>query len=167
MGLFTGIQTGRLVTGLTILLVLATAFGITVAGVVAAEASERNPPELTLSLREAIQAAVDNNVNVKLLKERIAAAQAQANTSFGALLPNISGYASGRNQTVNLGAFGLPPDRLSGLGLRRSVTDPFEVYDARATLVQNIFSLSLIHGGVRQRAVSTLRVWRQRSPNVT
>jgi len=144
MGLFTGIQTGRLVTGLTILLVLATAFGITVAGVAAAEASERNPPELTLSLREAIQAAVDNNVNVKLLKERIAAAQAQANTSFGALLPNISGYASGRNQTVNLGAFGLPPDRLSGLGLRRSVTDPFEVYDARATLVQNIFSLSLI-----------------------
>lgn len=95
MGLFTGIQTGRLVTGLTISLVLATAFGITVAGVVAAEASERNPPELTLSLREAIQAAVDNNVNVKLLKERIAAAQAQANTSFGALLPNISGYASG------------------------------------------------------------------------
>ncbi len=144
MGLFSGIQTGRLVTGLTISLVLATAFGITVAGVVAAEASERNPPELTLSLREAIQAAVDNNVNVKLLKERIAAAQAQANTSFGALLPNISGYASGRNQTVNLGAFGLPPDRLSGLGLRRSVTDPFEVYDARATLVQNIFSLSLI-----------------------
>ena len=144
MGLFTGIQTGRLVTGLTISLVLATAFGITVAGVVAAEASERNPPELTLSLREAIQAAVDNNVNVKLLKERIAAAQAQANTSFGALLPNISGYAGGRNQTVNLGAFGLPPDRLSGLGLRRSVTDPFEVYDARATLVQNIFSLSLI-----------------------
>ena len=144
MGLFTGIQTGRLVTGLTISLVLATAFGITVAGVVAAEASERNPPDLTLSLREAIQAAVDNNVNVKLLKERIAAAQAQANTSFGALLPNISGYAGGRNQTVNLGAFGLPPDRLSGLGLRRSVTDPFEVYDARATLVQNIFSLSLI-----------------------
>ncbi len=144
MGLFSGIQTGRLVTGLTISLVLATAFGITVAGVVAAEASERNPPELTLSLREAIQAAVDNNVNVKLLKERIAAAQAQANTSFGALLPNISGYAGGRNQTVNLGAFGLPPDRLSGLGLRRSVTDPFEVYDARATLVQNIFSLSLI-----------------------
>lgn len=111
---------------------------------VEAEEFESNPPELKLSLREAIQAAVDNNVNVRLLKERIAAAQAQANTSFGALLPNVSGYASGRNQTVNLGAFGLPPDRLSGLGLRRSVTDPFEVYDARATLVQNIFSLSLI-----------------------
>lgn len=144
MWLSTGIQLRRSATGLTISLVLATAFCITVAGIVAVEASETNPPELKLSLREAIQAAVDNNVNVRLLKERIAAAQAQANTSFGALLPNISGYASGRNQTVNLGAFGLPSDRLSGLGLRRSVTDPFEVYDARATLVQNIFSLSLI-----------------------
>lgn len=101
-------------------------------------------PEVRLSLRDAIQAAVDNNVNVRLLKERIAAAQAQANTSLGALLPNVGGYLNGRNQTVNLAAFGLPADRLGALGLTRSVTDPFEVYDARATLVQNIFSLSLI-----------------------
>jgi outer membrane protein TolC len=101
-------------------------------------------PELRLSLREAIQAAIDNNVNVRLLKERIAAAQAQADTSLGALLPNVSGYVNGRNQTVNLAAFGLPANRLSSLGLTRSVTDPFEVYDARASLVQNIFSLSLI-----------------------
>lgn len=111
---------------------------------VTAEDFEPNSPELKLSLREAIQAAVDNNVNVRLLKERIAAAQAQANTSLGALLPNVGGYLNGRNQTVNLAAFGLPSNRLTGLGLTRSVTDPFEVYDARATLVQNIFSLSLI-----------------------
>ncbi len=111
---------------------------------VSAEESESHPPELKLSLREAIQAAIDNNVNVQLLKERIAAAQSQANTSLGALLPNVGGYLNGRNQTVNLAAFGLPSDRLAGLGLTRSVTDPFEVYDARATLVQNIFSLSLI-----------------------
>lgn len=113
-------------------------------GIVKAAELETNPPELKLSLREAIQAAVDNNVNVRLLRERIAAAQAQASTSLGALLPNIGGYLNGRNQTVNLAAFGLPADRLAALGLTRSVTDPFEVYDARATLVQNIFSLSLI-----------------------
>lgn len=106
--------------------------------------SSPSPPELRLSLREAIQAAIDNNVNVRLLKERIAAAQAQANTSLGALLPNVGGYLNGRNQTVNLAAFGLPADRLGALGLTRSVTEPFEVYDARATLVQNIFSLSLV-----------------------
>jgi outer membrane protein len=109
-----------------------------------AEEPEANLPELRLSLRDAIQAAIDNNVNVRLLKERIAAAQAQADTSLGALLPNVAGFVNGRNQTVNLAAFGLPADRLAGFGLTRSVTEPFEVYDARATLVQNIFSLSLI-----------------------
>ena len=115
-----------------------------IASPVTAEELVTTSPELKLSLRDAIQAAVDNNVNVRLLKERIAAAQAQANTSLGALLPNVGGYLNGRNQTVNLAAFGLPADRLAGLGLTRSVTEPFAVYDARATLVQNIFSLSLI-----------------------
>ncbi len=59
---------------------------------------------------------------------------------------------NGRNQTVNLAAFGLPANRLAGLGLTRSVTDPFEVYDARASLVQNIFSLSLIQRWRASRA---------------
>jgi outer membrane protein TolC len=113
-------------------------------GIAVADEPGAGLPEVRLSLRDAIQAAIDNNVNVRLLKERIAAAQAQADVSLGALLPNVSGYVNGRNQTVNLAAFGLPADRLSGLGLTRSVTEPFEVYDARATLVQNIFSLSLI-----------------------
>jgi outer membrane protein len=138
------IRKHRLIVCRVVSLVLAAVICGTATELLSAEELERNPPALKLSLREAIQAAIDNNVNVRLLKERIAAAQAQASTSFGALLPNVSGYVSGRNQTVNLGAFGLPSDRLSGLGLRRSVTDPFEVYDARATLVQNIFSLSLI-----------------------
>ncbi|MBA5871408.1 MAG: hypothetical protein GDA68_15640 [Nitrospira sp. CR2.1] len=105
-----------------------------------------------MSLHEAIQASVDNNVTVRLLKERIAAAQSAASTSLGAMLPNVSGFLNGRSQTVNLAAFGLPPERLSGLGLSRSVTDPFEVYDARASLVQNLFSLSLIQ---RWRAAKT------------
>jgi outer membrane protein TolC len=110
------------------------------------------PPVLRLTLHDAIQAAIDNNVNVRLLRERIAAAQAAANTSLGALLPNVSGFMNGRNQTVNLAAFGIPQDRLSALGVPRSVTDPFDVYDARANLVQNLFSLSLIQ---RWRAAKT------------
>jgi outer membrane protein TolC len=144
MSVFSTIQGHRLADGsIFSLAVTALLCGLFISPV-AAEEREPNPPELKLSLREAIQAAIDNNVNVRLLKERIAAAQAQANTSLGALLPNVGGYLNGRNQTVNLAAFGLPSNRLTGLGLTRSVTDPFEVYDARATLVQNIFSLSLI-----------------------
>jgi len=111
-----------------------------------ASAAEAVPvsPELRLSLRDAIQGAIDNNVNVRMLKERIAAAQSVADTSLGALLPNVSGYATGRNQTVNLAAFGIPQAGLSALGSSGGVTQPFDVYDARASLVQNIFSLSLI-----------------------
>ncbi|MGZ8374973.1 MAG: TolC family protein [Nitrospira sp.] len=138
------IRKHRLVVWRVVSLVLAAVICGTATELVSAEESERNPPQLKLSLRDAIQAAIDNNVNVRLLKERIAAAQAHANTSLGALLPNVGGYLNGRNQTVNLAAFGLPADRLAALGLTRSVTEPFEVYDARATLVQNIFSLSLI-----------------------
>ena len=110
------------------------------------------PPELRLSLHDAIQAAIDNNVNVRLLRERIAAAQSAADMSLGALLPNVSGYATGRNQTVNLATFGVPQNRLNALGTPGGVTQPFDVYDARASLVQNIFSLSLIQ---RWRAART------------
>lgn len=134
----------------------AKAVGIIVLGLLPtlsiAEERFQAPPELRLSLHDAIQAAIDNNVNVRLLRERIAAAQAAADTSLGVLLPNVGGFMNGRNQTVNLAAFGLPADRLAGLGLTRSVTEPFDVYDARATVVQNLFSLSLIQ---RWRAAKT------------
>lgn len=140
----------RWTTAIMIMTMLVTTFA-GISGVNAGEPPGQTP-ELRLSLHDAIQAAVDNNVNVRLLKERIAAAQSAADTSRGALLPNLGGYMNGRNQTVNLAAFGLPADRLSGLGLTRSVTEPFEVYDARATLVQNLFSLSLIQ---RWRAART------------
>jgi len=110
------------------------------------------PPELRLTLHDAIQAAIDNNVNVRMLKERIAAAQSAANTSFGALLPSVSGYGTGRHQTVNLATFGIPQNALNSLGLPGGRTQPFNVYDARASLVQNIFSLSLLQ---RWRAAKT------------
>lgn len=114
-------------------------------GTVSASAEPpQTPPELRLSLHDAIQAAIDNNVNVRLLKERIAGAQAAAEISLGTLLPNVSGYMTGRNQTVNLAAFGIPQNSLGALGVPGGVTQPFDVYDARASLVQNIFSLSLI-----------------------
>jgi len=125
--------------------------GVASSPATAAESGQA-PPELRLSLHDAIQAAIDNNVNVRLLRERIAAAQSAANMSLGALLPNVSGYATGRNQTVNLATFGIPQNALTTLGLPGGVTQPFDVYDARASLVQNIFSLSLIQ---RWRAART------------
>lgn len=138
----------------TFLLVVAIVFVVT--GVVSQPATAAESiqtfPELRLSLHDAIQAAIDNNVNVRLLRERIASAQSAADKSLGALLPNVSGYATGRNQTVNLASFGISQSALAAMGASGGVTQPFDVYDARASLVQNIFSLSLIQ---RWRAART------------
>jgi outer membrane protein len=47
-------------------------------------------PELRLTLKDAMDAALDNSSNVKLFRERIAAARAVASTQLGAMLPNVS-----------------------------------------------------------------------------
>ena len=93
-----------------------------------------SPSELRLTLRGAMEAALDNNPDVRLYKEKIEAARAASSTQFGALLPNISGSGQVTHKTVYLGQFGLAPQR----------TTPFEVYDARASMTQSLFSLSLI-----------------------
>ncbi|HAP41963.1 MAG TPA: hypothetical protein DCQ94_19720 [Nitrospira sp.] len=91
-------------------------------------------PELRLSLREAMEAAVDNNPNVRLFKERIETARAESRTQLGALLPNLSTNVRQTRQNVFLGTIGLAPVR----------TDPFSIFDARANVSQSLFSLSLI-----------------------
>ena len=119
---------------------------------VAGQPSDPETLELRLSLHDAVEAALNNNPTVRLFKERILAAHGVADTSRGALLPNLSGTVAARNQTLNLAAFGFPPDRLTQLGIPGNVTDPFDVYDARATLVQNIFSMSLLQRWKAARA---------------
>ncbi|MCA9463057.1 MAG: TolC family protein [Nitrospira sp.] len=93
-----------------------------------------DPPELRLSLRDAMEAAVDQNPTIRLFKERIGQAQDVANTQLGELLPNLSGRLSGARRRFFTGSFGGSP----------TVTGPKDFYEARATLTQNVFSLSLI-----------------------
>ncbi|MGH7229222.1 MAG: TolC family protein [Nitrospiraceae bacterium] len=96
--------------------------------------SAQSPPELRLSLRDAMEAALDNNPNVRYFVERIAASRGVARTQLGALLPNLSTYVKQYEQTFFLGTIGLAPVR----------TDPFSIFDARGNLSQSLFSLSLI-----------------------
>lgn len=92
------------------------------------------PPELRLSLRDAMEAALDNNPNVRLFREKIAEAHGVARTQLGALLPNFS--TSVRQSELNffLGTLGLSPVR----------TDVFSIFDARGNMSQSLFSMSLI-----------------------
>ena len=96
----------------------------------------QSPPfqTLNLTLRGALAAAVDNNPDVLLYKERIEAARGQVQTQLGAMLPNLSSSIRQTRQTQFLGTFGLSPIR----------TDPFSIFDARVSASQNLVSVSLI-----------------------
>ncbi|BCA56521.1 putative Outer membrane efflux protein [Nitrospira sp. KM1] len=98
------------------------------------QAAPVSPSKLTLTLREALAAAADNNPDVLLHKERIEASKGQVLTQLGAMLPNLSSTVRQTRQTQFLGTFGLAPVR----------TDPFSIFDARVNASQNLFSLSLI-----------------------
>lgn len=100
------------------------------------------PIELRLSLREAIELALQENIQVRLLRERIEAASAAAFTQLGALLPTLSGTVSQNSQNFFLGTIGGAP----------VATDTFQIFDSRTSLTQNLFSLSLIQ---RWRAART------------
>lgn len=92
------------------------------------------PVVLNMTLRGALTAAVDNNPDVQLYKERIEAAQGQVQTQLGSLLPNLAGTVRQTRQTQFLGTFGLAPQR----------TDPFSIFDGRVNVSQNLFSVTLI-----------------------
>jgi len=104
-----------------------------------------SPPlqPLNLTLRGALAAAVDNNPDVLLYKERIEAARGQVQTQLGAMLPNLSSTVRQSRQTVFRGSFGLSPVR----------SDPFSIFDARLSASQNLLSVSLIQ---RWRASSEM-----------
>lgn len=91
-------------------------------------------PELRLSLKDAMDAAMGNNPTVKLFKERVEQAKAAAFTQLGTLLPNLSSNVRQSRQTFFLGTVGLTPH----------VTSPFSIFDARVSATQSLFSLSLI-----------------------
>ncbi|MEO6308870.1 MAG: TolC family protein [Nitrospiraceae bacterium] len=89
---------------------------------------------LSLTLRGALAAAVDNNPDVLLYRERIEAARGQVQTQFGAMLPNLSSNVRQTRQTQFRGTFGLDPVR----------SDPFSIFDVRLSASQNLLSVSLI-----------------------
>ncbi len=97
-------------------------------------AQSRTLQPLSLTLKGALDAAIDNNPEVLLYKERIREAQGEVQTRLGAMLPNISADVRQTRRTQFLGTIGLSPVR----------TDPFSIFDTRISATQNLFSLSLI-----------------------
>ncbi len=114
--------------------VLVAVFVVLASGAFDSATAADDTPELRLSLRDAIEAAVDNNPTVRLLREQVMEARGNTQNELGALLPNLSGRMSWNRRTFFLGS----------LGVSGGVTGPFNFFDYRGVLTQNLFSLSLI-----------------------
>jgi outer membrane protein len=96
---------------------------------------------LALTLEQAIELALKNNLQTQLAREAILQADGEKGVSRSALLPNLSGATYQSNITSNLAAMGLGPDTFPGLD---PFVGPFSSFDARVRLVQSVFNLASI-----------------------
>ncbi|HJQ35382.1 MAG TPA: TolC family protein [Pyrinomonadaceae bacterium] len=95
----------------------------------------------SLGLEQAIQLAVENNLTTLLARERQREAEGLRTQSRAGLLPNVSATTYQANVTQNLAALGFQPGAIPGFN---TFVGPFNNFDARARLVQSIFSLAAI-----------------------
>lgn len=95
----------------------------------------------TLTIRQAIGIALENNFDLLLATERIQEAKGTESLRLGSLLPNISGDTNFRNLKTFQGEFGGRP----------AVSTPRDIFDLRGRLTQSIFSLSLIQRWIAGR----------------
>lgn len=98
---------------------------------------------LNLTLSQAVELALKNNLQARLAGERVTEARGAKGMALSALLPNLSGSAYQMDLTVNLAAMGFSPKNLPGIPIPMFV-GPFNRFDARLQLVQSIFNLSSI-----------------------
>jgi outer membrane protein TolC len=93
---------------------------------------------LDLSLDDAIQRGLRNNLGIILQGASQRNANGQRLEELQALLPTVTGAASINVQQVNLAAYGI---KFPGLN---PIVGPFQVVDFRAYLTQNLFNLSAL-----------------------
>jgi outer membrane protein TolC len=95
------------------------------------------PEPLALSVKDAVQRALENNLGLLLQEESETTARGARWRALADLLPNLSGSLRSSRQVINLEAYGFPANP--------SVVGPFNVHDARVFLSQPIFDLSALN----------------------
>lgn len=93
---------------------------------------------IDLSLDEAVQRGLRNNLGIILQGAAQKNANGQRLEELQALLPTVTGAASINVQQVNLAAYGL---KFPGIN---PIVGPFQVVDFRAYLTQNLFNVSAL-----------------------
>src|SRR5215510_10732750 len=103
--------------------------------------SRATPQVIALSLQEAIQLSIANNLDTRVAGERRNEALGAKIQALAALLPNVSASASQASNTVNLAAQGLTPKIFP---IPTTLVGPFNSFDARFQFAQSVFNLSSI-----------------------
>ena len=122
-------------------------------------AAKVSPAPAQLSLSDAIRLALDNNLATLSAQEQRRAATGFTQQARSALLPNISGATYQASVTENLAALGFQPGTFPGFNT--SFIGPFNNFDARARLVQNIFDFSAIRNYQSSRQGVRIAEFRQ------
>lgn len=99
-----------------------------------------DPNPVNLTLLDAIDRGLKYNLGLVLSQQGNNAAAAERLRSFSNLLPNISARIADSSQQINLAAFGFPvsPGQSPIIG-------PFNVFDARALVTQNVLDFNAIN----------------------
>ncbi|MBZ5555060.1 MAG: TolC family protein [Acidobacteriia bacterium] len=134
-----------------------------------AQPAAQSPQSLTL--RQAVEMALENNTQVQLSAEEIQAAKGRSNQARAALLPNLDGQVSQSNITINLKAQGIDFSKIPipGFSSFGALVGPFDRFDARAFLQQNLFNFAAIRQYQAARIshkVSTLEAERVRRDTI-
>jgi hypothetical protein len=96
---------------------------------------------LRLSLSDAIDRGVRQNLALLLGEQGTRASRAQRLRTLSDLLPNVSARTAETAEQVNLAALGVPPSLLPGIS---PIVGPFGIFDARATYSQRLFDWKVI-----------------------
>jgi outer membrane protein TolC len=94
-----------------------------------------------LTLAQATEQALKNNLQTNLAQERTVESRAQRGIVLSALLPNVGGAAYQASLTANLAAEGLTSSTFPGIP---AFVGPFNVFDARFRMVASLFNLASI-----------------------
>jgi len=105
------------------------------------QAGQLAQANLSLTLAQATEMALKNNLASTLSRERVAEAKGQKALSLAELLPCLQASSFAGNQTANLAAMGFTAGVFPGI---RPFLGPYSVFDARLRMTQTIFNLGSI-----------------------
>jgi outer membrane protein TolC len=113
---------------------------------------DATPTRLTLQRAVEIATSPEGNARVQLAAEAQRQAQSRSAQVLGAFLPNVESSISEQSVTRNLAALGVRFSTPIPGFVFPTFVGPFDVFDARATVTQNVLDFSLIRRYQASRA---------------